>query len=236
MTKQMLVMIVVPMLVSTGLAQNVDVDVEKQSSSRKVIVVNKNGKTYRKVIENGKVVEETGNPDLLKDVHIDVNVDVDVGGDVRGNKAKKSRRVIRKSGKKILDETLGGLDLPKKIRDLLDRVHEGTFDFDFDFDFGPGHGSKSKSRRVVIVNGEKVIDEATDGDDPEDLFRGLGRHPLRGRRGLESLEDMQRELEELQGRIRELQQRMEKLSGEKAAPKDDEDVRPRHRRLRKTVR
>lgn len=103
-------------------------------STKSVIVISENGKTYKKVIENGKVVEESGDKSLGE------NVDIRIGGD--GTEIKKLVDRARKGGgesdqgKKAKERrTEGGQKSKRRIVINGDTVLDGS-EIDFDLDLG----------------------------------------------------------------------------------------------------
>lgn len=181
----------IPQLTSVALASLVlaavapaqSVEAESSSSSKSVIVISKNGKTYKKVIENGKVVAESGDKSLGKDVEIKIG-----GGDgadiekvierirKRGGKSAKSqsssksakakRRVVI-NGETVVDDESGDLDLGG----LIERVRR---------DAKKG-GKKGATSRIIINKDGKTIfgdhGDVLDLDLPieiSELFDGKG--------------------------------------------------------------
>jgi len=162
-------------LALAALAPAQNVEAESNSSSKSVIVISKNGKTYKKVIENGKVVEESGDKSLGKDVEIKIG-----GGDGPGiggvierirkqggksSKSAKQRRKVVVNGKTIIDDESGDLDLGG----LIERVRR---------DAKKG-GKKGGTSRIIINKDGKTIvgGDAIDLDLPveiSDLFDGKG--------------------------------------------------------------
>ncbi|MAG54693.1 MAG: hypothetical protein CMJ83_00215 [Planctomycetes bacterium] len=164
-------------------AQNVKSD--SKSSSKTVIVISKDGKTYKKVIENGKVIEESGDKSIAGGAKVDVDIDIEdlLGKALRGKGSSKtkSRRIVLKNGKKVIDEESGDLDwdemgLPGEIEDVLKRLKAGRFEFDF--------GGKGKDGKFKLDFGGKGKDGEFEFD-----FGGKkgGKAGVRMRRGKREL-------------------------------------------------
>jgi hypothetical protein len=206
-----------------AVAQGVRVETDAKSSSKKVIsiVTSENGKkrTYRKVIQDGKVIEESGDPSLLKDTGLDARGLLRKARRDGGAKTKhKSRRIVIRDGKKVIDETTGDgkdvdfdfdfdfevdVDVQKKIRDAMkkfERLHRrrGV----------PDEHDKRKGRRLRREREDKkdiVIDEDDSGrhrmgiEVLPDFLEGLDVH-LEGalEKGLRGLRDLHLEIPDIE--------------------------------------
>ena len=110
---------------------------EKQQSSMKStsVAVSKNGKTatYKKVVKDGVVVEERGNPNLLGTVNLDALMEKarrNGGVWAEGDHRTASRRVVKKNGKTVVDERRGDPKLldgehPVTVEELLRKTSPG---------------------------------------------------------------------------------------------------------------
>lgn len=181
----------------SGLGKAQEHEVEKKIVIKKSSSSSDGGsktKTYRRVIRNGKVVEESGDPSLLEGIGLPdrvgrllrkkggVDVDVDVDSDAKSK--SRTRRIVIKDGKTIVDEaTEDGrpvrpgkgfdidvdVELPDEVRRLIRRLGKGEFDIDMGVLGGkPG----SMTRRLIIKDGKTIVDETTKDGKKLDLDLG----------------------------------------------------------------
>jgi len=128
-----------------GLAAAQNVDKSSSSTVVKKVVISKDGatRTYKKVIKDGKVVEETGDRGLIGELDVDdlIRRAKKSGGKSDSKSQSRSRRIVIKDGKKVIDEETGDdldlddLDVPDAVRDMLEKMKTGKGDLDFDVDF-----------------------------------------------------------------------------------------------------
>lgn len=251
MTRTVLAALITALVGGLATAQ----DVEKNASSTvvKKVVISKDGntRTYKKVIKDGKVVEESGDRSLIDELDVDdlirrAKKAGKAGGKSDSKSTSRSRRIVIKDGKKIIDEESGDdldieeLDVPKSVRDMLEKMKLGKFpgkiDIDIDVDvkgdlperlrehleskldeFG-GHLEGLKGLRDFRLEMEGIHGAMPDHVrrmlkdlDVDVPFRGT-LHPRRGaRKATSERDDLEAELEALRRKMADLRRRIERL-------------------------
>ena len=175
-------------------AQKADVGADGQSVSKSVIVVSRDGKTYRKVVENGRVVEESGDPGLGRGIEIRIGAPLDL--DALLERARRSGARANAGGRL---RGVADLDLPEEIEQLLE---SGKLDLDRLFEKAREAGEtaeKVESRVIVVKQGEKIVDERPrDGDAGVDIDVDVGDRIQRVRALRRRIERLQRQLDRLE--------------------------------------
>ncbi|MFK7738957.1 MAG: hypothetical protein AB8H80_01440 [Planctomycetota bacterium] len=169
-------------------------EVTTGTTSRSVTVISKDGKTYRKVVENGKVIEESGDASLAESVDVSAQIrtveEVDIDAIVQeamrtagkpqvrvGSPQIKSRIIVMEDGETVIDRESGGLDfggidLPKGVVKMIEaKVGSGSERGRLGLDRlverakrAAGDAANSASTRVVVVKNGETIVDDVSGD------------------------------------------------------------------------